>query len=528
MRFLVLALGLFVFQNLSAQKIEGSVKDVDGKGLTAATVSLLNGKDSSIVKLNATDKDGVYIFEHIAPGYYMLMASAVGFDKAYSGTFDYAGDDKKLADIQMAASATEMSAVVVTAKKPLIEVKSDKMIVNVEGTINATGNDALELLRKSPGVLVDKDDNLSMAGKNGVRVYIDGKPSPLRGTDLANYLKSTQSSSVEAIELITNPSAKYEAEGNAGIINIRLKKNKSYGLNGSVNAGYSVAKYAKYDGGINLNYRVEKVNLFGNYNHNQGLRYNNLGLYREQADSVFDQFANQVNDLKSHNFKAGLDYFINDKNTLGVLVNGSISDFVENNDGEMTIAPQSTGVVDRILKANSDINQSNKNFNYNLNYRYADTSGHELNVDADYGYYNIRNNQLIPNIYYDGSGTTELFRNVYRMIAPTDIDIYSFKADYEQPLMKGKLGYGGKIGYVKTDNDFGQYNVDANNNESFDRNRSNRFEYTESVNALYVNYNKQFKGIAIQLGVRAEQTNSEGLSTGEQFINMSMHLMIQL
>ncbi len=138
-----------------------------------------------------------------------------------------------------------MSNVTVTAKKPMVEVKADKTILNVEGTINATGSNALELLRKSPGVLLDKDDNISLAGKNGVQVYIDGRSTPLSGQDLANYLKTLQSSQIEAIELITNPSAKYDAAGNAGIINIRLVKNKSLGTNGSVNAGWNIGIYRK-------------------------------------------------------------------------------------------------------------------------------------------------------------------------------------------------------------------------------------------------------------------------------------------
>ena len=163
-----------------------------------------------------------------------------------------------------------MQGVTVTSEKPMIEVRADKMIVNVEGTMNAVGNDALELLRKSPGVTVDKDDNISLAGKNGVQVYIDGKPSPLTGTDLTSYLKSMQSAQIESIEIITNPSAKYEAAGNAGIINIRLKKNKAFGTNGSVNLGYAQGHYAKYNGGVNLNHRNRKINVFGNYNYNNG------------------------------------------------------------------------------------------------------------------------------------------------------------------------------------------------------------------------------------------------------------------
>src|SRR5204862_3060931 len=127
-----------------------------------------------------------------------------------------------------------------------------------------------ELLRKSPGVSLDKDENISLAGKNGVQIYIDGRVTPLSGTDLAIYLKTLQSSQIESIELITNPSAKYDAAGNAGIINIRLKKNRSYGMNGSVNAGWNIATFAKYNSGVNLNYRYKKMNVFGSYNYNKG------------------------------------------------------------------------------------------------------------------------------------------------------------------------------------------------------------------------------------------------------------------
>ncbi len=207
-------------------KISGTVKDADNKPLNAATITLLKAADSSIAKLNASDKSGSYTFEHIEPGKYIVLATAVGYTKAYSAAFELAGTDKVVPDITLAKVATEMSAVVVTARRPLIEVKADKMVVNVEGTVNATGNDGIDLLRRSPGVLVDKDDNISMSGKSGVEVYIDGKPSPLKGSDLANYLRSLQSSSIESIELITNPGARYEASGNAGIINIRLKKTK--------------------------------------------------------------------------------------------------------------------------------------------------------------------------------------------------------------------------------------------------------------------------------------------------------------
>jgi hypothetical protein len=243
------------------QQISGTVKDQQGKSVSGSTVSLLNAKDSSVVKLAASNNEGQYSFNSIKEGKYLVGITHVGYANSYSSSFEVSGSgETSVPAVALNKLAAELKGVTVTSKKPMVEVKADRTILNVEGTINATGNDALELLRKSPGVTIDKDDNISLSGKNGVQVYIDGKPTPLTGTDLANYLKSLQSSQIESIELITNPSAKYEAAGNAGIINIRLKKNKTFGANGSVNAGWNIGTYAKYNSGFALNYRNNKFN----------------------------------------------------------------------------------------------------------------------------------------------------------------------------------------------------------------------------------------------------------------------------
>ncbi|HWR32806.1 MAG TPA: outer membrane beta-barrel family protein, partial [Chitinophagaceae bacterium] len=410
----------------------------------------------------------------------------------------------------------DLKAVTVSSKKPMVEVKADKTILNVEGTINATGNDALELLRKSPGVMVDKDDNISLAGKNGVRIYVDGKPTPLSGSDLSNYLKSLQSAQIEAIEIITNPSAKYDAEGNAGIINIRLKKNKAFGTNGSVNAGYNIGVYSKYNGGISFNHRNKGINIFGNYNYNNTKQNNAFNLYRSILDSVFDNRTTMIFRNKSHGFKTGLDYFINNKNTIGVLINGNVSEMQFNNNSRTPISYKPTSIVDRILVANNSNSSQRKNVNFNLNYRFADTSGHELNLDADYGLFRNDGNQLQPNYYYNATGNILLSQLFYRFISPTDIDIYTLKADYEQGFQKGRLGIGAKTSVIKTSNNFQRYDVQQLSPElkQLDVARSNQFNYKENINALYVNYNKQLKAVMFQAGLRIENTVSTGDSYG--------------
>jgi hypothetical protein len=349
-------------------------------------------------------------------------------------------------------------------------------------------------------------------------VYIDGRPTPLSGKDLSDYLKTLQSSSIEAIEIITNPSAKYDAAGNAGIINIRLKKNKSYGTNGSVNAGYNQGITPKWNGGVSLNNRNKYVNLFGNYSYNDNTNENNINLYREVLDTLFDQKSKLKITNKSHNFKAGMDYFINKRSTIGIMANGSFADQQFNNYSRTEISYIPTKLTDRILIADNTNKNKKNNINGNLNYRYADSSGHELNIDADYGAYRNKSNQYQPNVYWDPTETTQLYSRIYRFNAPTDIDIYSFKTDYEQNFKKGRLGLGGKISYVESNNNFNRYDVDpGTKQETKDLERSNIFDYKENVNAGYVNYNRQFKGFMIQAGVRVENTHATGRSTGLKY-----------
>ncbi|HEX2683091.1 MAG TPA: carboxypeptidase regulatory-like domain-containing protein, partial [Ferruginibacter sp.] len=465
-------------QAQSLSKVTGQVKDNSGNGISTATVMLQRAKDSSVAKTAVSNSNGAYEMLAIKAGRYFVSVSGVSLQKTSSAVFEVKENETVSAPQLTAQPATKsLSGVNISTQKPMVEVKADKTILNVEGTINAVGNDGLELLRKSPGVVVDKDDNLSLAGKTGVRIYIDGKPSPLAGTDLAAYLKSLQSSQIEAIEIITNPSAKYEAAGNAGIINIKLKKNLTIGTNGSANAGYNIGIYAKYNAGVSLNYRNTKVNVFGNYNFSEGLNEFRIKSVRTGQDSTFDQSNTMTNYNKgAHNFKTGMDYFINKKSTIGVVVNGNISDNKTLTNGPMYIIYTPTNTIDRKVIATGDNKTSRTNVNFNANYRYAVTGGSELNIDADYGIFNLRNNQLQPNDYYDGTGTVKQYSTSNHMVSPTDIRIYSVKVDYEQNFKKGRLGYGAKVGFVNTDNDFNRTSIETNKTSS----EHNRFSFDEN------------------------------------------------
>lgn len=516
-KFVFALLALLTTQALFAQKLTGVVKDQQGKGLDKTTVSLLRAKDSSVAKLAVSDAQGKFSVE-AAPGQYLVSFSHIGYVPQFSKVVDLSAGNQSLGDVVMEKAEAALQGVTVTSQRPVVEVKADKTILNVEGTINAVGQDALELLRKSPGVIVDKDDNLSLAGKNGVQVYIDGKPTPLSGADLANYLKSLQSAQIESIELITNPSAKYEAAGNAGIINIRLKKNKTFGTNGSVNAGYAIGTYPKANAGLSLNHRNKSVNIFGNYNYNVGKNASTFHSFSDRFDTIFRQTNKMAFDNNTHGFKVGMDYFLNAKSTIGAVVNGNLAENDMHTKGPMTFTYKPTNQINRTLEAMNNNNVQRDNVNANINYRYSVAGGKDLSIDADYGFFNIRSNQFQPNYYLTYPGRDTISSAVYNMIAPTDIDLYSVKADYEQNFKGGRLGIGGKVGFVNTDNDFRRYNV-YSSSKVLDTLKSNRFEYKENINALYVNYNKAYKGWMLQVGVRAENTHSKGTSTGYKQLN---------
>ncbi|WP_211999885.1 TonB-dependent receptor [Chitinophaga sp. HK235] len=497
---------------LQAQRIHGTISDETGGPLSGATVSLLSAKDSSLIKLSLSE-NGSYAFSEAPRDTLLITISYVGFDVFYSLPFYFSGKTITLPTFHLHKASSNLKGIGVTARKPMVEVRPDKTVLNVEGTINAIGGHALDLLRKSPGVMVDKDDHLTLNGRNGVQVYIDGRPSPLNEQDLSNYLQSLSSSQIEAVEIISNPSVQYDAAGTAGVINIRLKKNKSQGLNGSISAGVSISRHTRMDDGFSLNYRNKRLNAFGSYTGAFGKSGMDFNLYRIVKDTAFDQKSEVLFKNRSHNVKAGLDYTLDTRNSVGLTVNGSFATPTLENHNYTPIMYYPTGSEARILDATNNNSMKNNNVNVNLNYTYKDSTGRLLTVNGDYGNYSLNSDQWQPNTFLQPDGKTITGSKNYFIESPTHIDIYSIKADYEHGLAKGRLGIGGKFGYVKTDNTFNQYN-EAGDRTVLDNAASNFFSYTENVNALYARYSREFKGFSLQGGIRAEHSTVKGELTG--------------
>ncbi len=505
---------IFSFGSLFGKaQITGKITTADTKPLKNATISILQQKDSTVVKLGATNKDGIYSLDFEKAGTYILKVNAIGFTTTYT-SISYDSKNLEQPLLQLQKSNKNLKEVSVVAKKPYIEMKADRTVVNVENSINNTGSNALEILQKSPGVMVDNNDKITLKGKQGVLIYIDGKQSYLDEASITALLKNTQSANIEAIELITNPGAKYDAEGNAGIINIKLKKSKKRGTNGSISSGLNFGITPKANLSTTLNHNTGNLNVFGTYGLNGGKNKNRNNFERTQSGRLYNQTASQTDNDITNAIKVGADYNLNSRNTIGVLVNTNISEGVFLGTSNALIGDVGNAIDSKLL-ADNRIYGRNINANFNGNYKFADTNGTSLNIDLDYGIYDRISNSNQPNRYTDVNDIVTKYVQ-FKNNTPTKIDIKTAKVDYERKLGKGTLGFGGKVAFINTRNDNKFYDV-VSNTDVLNIDRSNHFDYLENVNALYTNYNIQLsKKINTNVGLRMENTHSDGTLTSDK------------
>ena len=319
--------------NLSASlngTVTGRVLDQKQQPLGFFTVTLLAAKDSSLVKGQFTDASGNFIFENIDAGNYLVAVNGVGYQLTHSFIFTLNAHDEKykLPTLVITEEVETLKQVVVKAQKPFITQQLDKMVMNVENSVvNSSGLTALELLEKAPGVQVDNDGILSLRGKDKVLVMINGKPNYLTSSALTAMLQSMQAETIKEIEIISNPSAKYEAEGNAGIINIRMKKSKNDGFNGNATASLGYGMYWKENAGVSLNFREGNMNLFGNYNFSDGeymMEYKGINRFFENGNlrNSQDFYGFRLTPRTTHTIRTGMDYSLGQNTTIGLLFNG--------------------------------------------------------------------------------------------------------------------------------------------------------------------------------------------------------------
>lgn len=531
MQKIFLVIGAFFILNVGiAQRggVVGIVKDADQNLLLPyASVMLMNTKDTSLVKGAITDKDGIFELQGVANGNYLLKISLIGYEDWYSDHFAITQQQNKIdfKEIPIKISVAALQAAEVTFKKPLFEEKQGKMIMNIEAQPNAAGDNVLDLLKKMPSVTVDQDDKISILGKSGVLVLIDDKQTHLSGDDLTNLLKTMPSASIDKIEVIKNPSARFDAAGTGGVINIVTKKDKNRGINGSAYAAGGYSGSFQHNEGFNLTARLKKIVLSGSYYY---FNFKSKNAERsENSSSLNDittriltnekdnEFWNGASKWQSHGYNIGIDYYINKKNTIGFSYRGNLG--AGKWEANSNIRIYTSLIPDSSYKRLSMSDFSSNNHAFNLDYKHEiDSIGKNLFVNLTYainGIQNQSNNEL--HLY---QGDFDVFNSQYlqkNITGPNNMQVLTAKIDYEHRIDDAvSFEMGIKSSYV-----FNQHQSDNYVDETLLKEQSNQFRYRENINAGYILCNlTSSHSTDIQAGLRAEYSIIEGflLTTKEK------------
>lgn len=482
----------------------------NNKSVEGSTLFLKDGSNGQVIKQGLSDKDGTFSFA-AAAGSYVISVS-------YLGALVYQSDVLKLSGsmdlgvIKIETTTRSLKEVVIqsSGNKPLIKIEGRKMIYNIQKSITAQGTTALEALKKTPGVIVNQDNSITLNGASGALVMINGRQTYLQAEELAQLLKSISASDLKSIEVIKNPSAEYDAAGTGGIVNLVLQKSIAEGFNGSINNGVAYGKTIKQNTNINLNFRKGKLNLFGSYNHSFGHYAMDYDNDRTTNGKVYLNANHDVD--KKHNIAStiGADYTIDTTKTIGIVLNGNFSA------GGGLITPvthiydQLTNQLLQTLRSQSSYpEQMTHRYNTNLNYRYKGSNHTTFDIDADYGIFDASTQNLSTNAYYSPTGDFQSSNN-FLVANSRNIKLYAVKADYGFAVGKGRIVTGAKFSDVSANNVFNQY--DANDSINvISTELSNTFKYQEQISAGYLKYETPIiDDLSMDIGVRLENTHSKG------------------
>ena len=521
----LLVCSVIYLQNIVAQDLR-SIKiyilQKDSSVVSGATVLALS-KDSTLLKTYISGKNGEIEMEKLPVAAEILKISMVGFADQFfqiPSTVNQNSQTLTTFKIFLERKNEEMKEIVVQAKKPLLEQKIDRTVLNVDAAPGNAGNSIVEVLEKAPGVSVDKDGNISLKGKQAVLVLIDGRQTYLTPQDLFNYLRSLPASTIDQIELMTNPPARYDAAGNAGVINIKTKKSKTQGFNGTYTGSVGQGRLNRNSNSLQLNYRKNKINVFTNSSYSNWEGFNDLDIQRifknenKEVDAIFKQISRDKNTEKNNiNLKLGVDYQVSKKTNMGIVVSG-FSNPESSSFNNNSVLKNSAGITDSIVKSTNQIKNKWTNLSSNFYIQHKiDSTGKEITADLDFSNFSAKGSSLLNNNSYTPNEVLKN-SNTLRADFPVDITILSAKTDFTHPLKNNaKFEAGLKSSYVQTKNEANFFNV-INDVDQVDFDKTNRFDYKENINAAYINYNKQLKKWGLQLGLRAEHTEVKGDQKG--------------
>jgi len=522
MRHILFCLFCCLAGSAYSQNFSGKIIGPDSKPIAFANVMLLQQTDSALVKGAISDAEGIYRFDNVPEGSFLLSGYMMGYRKFYSSIVIKRGEFEAPL-ISLIEDMGILEEVVVESRRPLIEQDNYKTVVNVSNSIIATGSTALEVLEKAPGVRVDRqNDGISLMGREQVIVQINGKQTYLSMSDMVALLRNMPSDNIDKIELVTNPTAKYDAEGNSGVINIVLQKNNNIGTNGSVSLTGGYGRYLRRNGSFQVNHRTNKFNFFGNASALRNRTFMNFDLLRDQADGELRNIVTQNSFIRflnrGQNAKAGVDYFLNDKTIIGIVWTGFWQDSQEESPAYTAFKRSEMGPVYFQQLTQKELSVKSENHVANLNLQHAFSSnGEVLNMDFDFGFFRRQfTNDLITStiIPFGEEGLEALFTEM-----PTEIDIKTFKIDYSRDVFgQWKMEVGYKVSNVQSDNNM-SLRRGRIEDVQLDPELSNHFRYLERINAMYLSFNgKLFNDFDLQLGLRAEHTYSlgESLNLGQR------------
>jgi iron complex outermembrane recepter protein len=497
----------------SGYTVKGEIATANNLPAEGATVTLLNYPDSSAVKSTVCNKLGNFEFGRVNPGNYLLQVYKIGYSKFYSAVYHLTNADVTVNGITLMPKANELKEVTITDKRDYIETLPNKTILNVDKSILAAGSSVFDILSTAPGVRVVQEGVYLKGGQKAL-IAINGKAiGQLNDEQLSELLKSYQSSMISQIEIINNPSAKYDAAG-GGVINIILKKSKDYGFKANITESAAFGQDYKLSTGINLNYRTSRFNFFGSYSFADNKVPRIFDVDRIIGQTELNANYTGTTFSKNNNFTAGTDYSISPKQTVGVLMYGYYNQLGIDKNNITYI--KNNNVLDSDITTLSHINRAITNLNYNLNYKgsFGKTDNTTLSADFDYSTYRRNSSELLENDFFNPNGTTYSNPLFYSDNSPSQINVRSEKIDFSQALSKtGLLSVGLKNSQVNSDNkiDFAQSSaIDSTFTDV--PTLTDHFVYNERINAAYVNYDDKFNNTILALGLRGEQTSSSAES----------------
>ncbi len=494
--------------------IHGKVTDEKHIGAEAATVILLAAADSSIIRSTACDADGIFKF-NAKPGKYLLLISKIGFDQSLTGPYTISpGKNVAIKEISLVLHLPQLKEVSITAQRSYVEVKPGKVVLNVQSSIIADGNSVAEILKQAPGVHIDDRGNLSIIGRQGALVIVDGKQVNVSGQDLSDLLQSIPGNTVQQIELITNPSAKYEASG-GGVINIILRKGVNAGTNFTLNGSAGYGTYYKASGGLVFNNRMGNINIFGNYNYLEDKNFHNFITdrninYKGFLSNYYADY-HSIRVKKTHTFRLGTDIAISPNHSIGLLISGTVDNFDYSKNNILNITNQ--GHLDSVISTTANTNQGKSNISYDINYSgKLDKKGTLLSADLVYNNIDRHTFEYIDNYFNTSAGTNYRPALFLQNLSPSSINIWVAKVDYTNPLSKNsQLDAGIKYSNVRSNNDL-IFGPKVNGVYTSSPQFSNTFIYTENINSAYATYTTKIDKVNLMAGLRAEQTISNGNS----------------